>query len=478
MAGAEIGIADVAPARVPVAGALDPRAIDRLRQSLAGGLIEPGGTCYDETRRVWNGAIDRHPAVIALAASLDDVRRVVAFAREHDVPLAVRGGGHGIAGFGSVDDGVVLDLGALRAVTVDQRRRRAAAGGGARWRDFDAATHASGLASTGGLVSSTGIGGLTLGGGIGWLMRAFGLACDNLIGATVVDAAGEVRLAGAGEDDELLWGLRGGGGNFGVATELVYHLHPVDRVTAGWLAFPIERLTDVATAYGEVTRQSPDELTTMLTVQHAPDDPTLPQPLRDRRVIFVTVCHVGPERAAGPAIAPFRGMQPLAESIDSVPYPAFQQAFDADLPPGRRTYLKGGFVDGLPDGAIGVIADWMADAPSTSSEIDLHQMGGAVARVGESQTAYADRHAAFVFNILTRWDEPSDDDRHRDWARGFAAGLAPYGGGRAYVNFLGEPESPAGVGSAYGRERYERLVCLKRRLDPSNLFRLNQNVVP
>ena len=455
--------------------------LGRLRSALdredAASLVAPGHSGYEAARLVWNAAIDRHPAAIFPAASTEAVARAVRGAREADVAIAVRGGGHGVAGFGTIDDGLVIDLSAMPSVTVDAERGIAVAQGGARLAGFDAATQAHGLACTMGLVSLTGVGGLTLGGGVGWLARWMGLACDNLVAATVVDATGQVRRASAEDDADLLWALRGGGGNFGVATELEFHLRPLGQVTAGLTWFPGSAAGAVCRAFRDVGASAPDEASVLVTFMTGPDDDTMPEALRGRPAIMVAACHVG---IAGASVDRdfewIRRLDPLAGSFEPMPYTELQQIFDGDFAPGERRYIKGGFTSGIPDGMIEVIDDWMSRAPSPSAELDLHQMGGAIARVDEGSTAFADRHSPILFNILTHWSDPRHDELHKGWVRGFAAALARFGDGRGYVNFLSEAAQDGGLQSLYGDARYERLVSLKQRYDPDNVFRTNQNI--
>jgi FAD/FMN-containing dehydrogenase len=433
---------------------------------------------YDLARRVWNGMIDSTPALIVRCASERDVVTTVRLAGQTGLPLAVRGGGHALPGFGTVDDGIVLDLDGLREVRVDRERRVGFAGGGARWADVDAATSLHGLATTGGLISSTGVGGLTLGGGIGWLTRYCGLACDNLLSATIVTADGCVRQVDSGTDPELLWALRGGGGNFGVVTSFEFRLRPVGQVTGGMMLFPLARIGQVGSAYREWADGLNDAFTTMLVCLTAPDIEDLPTEVAGRPAVAVVGCHVGGEDAAEHDLAPLRALNPVADMFEPMTYPHVQQMFDADMPPGRRYYFTGVFTDGCADGVLEVLADAIATCPSAGCEIDLHHMGGAAGRVPPDATAFSGRAAAFTANILAGWEEPFDDDAHRDWVRRTAAALRPFGGGGDYVNFMGDARESGDVENAYGGARYLRLREVKRRVDPDNIFRLNQNIRP
>jgi FAD binding domain/Berberine and berberine like len=443
-----------------------------------GEVIEPGAPDYETSRQVWNGMIDRRPSAVLQPIDAADVARAVGLARDHGALLAVRGGGHGLPGFGTCDDGLVIDLSRMHAISVDMKLRTARVGGGATWVEVDAATHPFGLATPGGLISTTGVGGLTLGGGMGWLVRPYGLSCDNVLAAEVVTAAGEIVRASAVENADLFWAIRGGGGNFGIVTEFELALHPVTSVLAGLVLFPLERAIEVGRNYRRWIEGLSDACTSMLIFLTAPDEEFVPAGLRSSPAVAIAACHVGQSAQATAELALIRGMAPAADLFETVPYPAFQQAFDADSPGGRRYYFKGGFATGLPDEIVEAIAGWMRRRPSPRNELDIHHLGGAVGRVGEDATAFSDRRSPFTYNVISSWDDPSDDDANRDWARGLSAELDRFGSGRAYVNFATDPAASGSVEAAYGSERHDRLVAAKRRWDPGNLFRLNQNVKP
>jgi FAD/FMN-containing dehydrogenase len=449
-----------------------------LARQLDGRVIAPGDRGYGEARRVWNGCIDRSPALIACCESVADVAAAVRAAADYQLPLAVRGGGHGLPGFSTCDAGIVLDLSGLGGVQVDPGRRLARAGGGCLWSGYDAATHAAGLASPGGVVSTTGVAGLTLGGGVGWLLRKHGLACDNLLAADVVTADGAVVRASAGEHAELLWGLRGGGGNFGVVTSFEFRLHPVDTVIAGLMVFPLSRYAELAGVYRDWAAGLTEEFTTLLAAGTAPDEEFLPDDLRGQPAAFVIGCHLGGETAATADLAPLRAMTPAADLFGPMPYPELQSMFDADMPAGRRYYFKGGFLPALTDEAVATITGQMASRPPGYSEFHLHHMGGAFARTDPGSTAFPDRRSDFTYNILACWDDAVGDDTNRTWARGFAAALEPLGHATGYVNFLTDTQDATEIHRIYGSDRYARLQRLKRELDPSNLFALNQNIQP
>ena len=449
-----------------------------LATQVKGRVVSQSDADYLDAAAVWNGCVRSRPGVVVRCESTDDVAATVSFATEHRLLLAVRGGGHSVAGFSTCEGGVVVDLSPMRSVTVDASESVARAQGGCTWEHYDAATAVHGLASTGGLVSTTGIGGLTLGGGIGWLMRKHGLACDNMLGAEVVTASGTVVRATDSHNPDLLWGLRGGGGNFGIVTEFEYRLHPVDDVVAGLVLFPHARIAEVARFYRDYVDDLPDEFTTMLVVLTAPTEDFVPAELRGRQAVGVVGCHCGNQTAAETALAPLRRLGPAVDLFDVVPYPTLQSMFDADVPAGDRYYFTGGFLPACTDNACDVIIEHMARRPSSRSEFDLHHMGGAVARVRPADTAFADRSSAFMYNILAIWSDPADDAANQAWARGFATALDQFAGDRAYVGFLSDPQPEPGMRRVYGEQRYARLREIKQKYDPDNVFRLNHNIVP
>jgi FAD/FMN-containing dehydrogenase len=446
----------------------------------AGELLAPGDESYDEARKIWNGAIDRRPALIACCRSADDVVAALRLARERDLLVAVRGGGHGVAGLAVCDDGLVIDLSAMRGVAVDPAARTARAQAGALWGDVDGATQEHGLATVGGIVTHTGIAGLTLGGGIGWLMRRYGATVDNLLGAEVVTADGEIVRASEDEHPDLLWGLRGGGGNFGVVTSFDYRLHAVGpTVLAGPIYYDLEDAPEVLRHYRDYIAEAPDELTTIVNLRHAPPLAFLPAEVHGRPVVAVVVCYAGALDRGDELLAPLRRFgSPIVDAIAPRPYVELQELFNAAVPHGWHYYWKSWELQPLEDVAIDALVEQAGRITNDRSYIIVFQLGGAVARVGEHDTAYAQRDAAHNVNINAAWlpDEP-EPERHVEWARGCFAALEPFAGGRAYVNFLGD-EGADRVRAAYGEEKYARLVELKRAYDPTNVFRLNQNIDP
>ncbi len=433
---------------------VDPGAISTLAGQVRGRVLRPREDGYEATRRVWNGMIDRTPALIVRCAGVADVLRALEFARRHDLIIAVRGGGHNVAGNAVCDGGLAIDLSSMKGLRVDPHGRSAEAQGGLTWGEFDHETQAFGLATTGGLITTTGIAGLTLGGGIGWLGRRFGLACDNLVSADVVTADGRLVTASADENADLFWGLHGGGGNFGIVTSFRYRLHPVTTVLAGLIAYPIAQARDVLRRYREAIAAAPDELTAYAALLTLPDGP---------QVAAILACYSGPAERAERVVAPLRSLgQPLADTVGPVPYTVLQSMYDAGSPPGERNYWKSGFLRELHDEAIDAL---------------IEHLGGAIARVPEDDTAFVGRSAGFNALIVAAWQDRSDDYTSIAWARRAHQALAPHLHGGVYVNYLtGDPGDR--VEAAYGAARYARLTALKRKYDPDNVFRLNQNIRP
>jgi FAD/FMN-containing dehydrogenase len=439
-------------------------------------LIDPGHREYHQARKVWNGAIDRRPALIARCADASDVSAALRLARERDLEVAVRGGGHGVAGLAVNDGGLVIDLSPMKGIAVDPERRTARAGAGVLWGELDEAAQAHGLATVGGIVTHTGIAGLTLGGGIGWLMRRHGATVDNLLSATVVTPDGAVLDAGA----DLMWGLRGGGGNFGVVTEFEFRLHPVGpTVLAGPLYYALEDGPEALRHYRDFIAAAPDELTTILNLRQAPPLPILPPELHGRPVVTIATCWAGDPGEGERALAPLRAHgRPLADLIAPRPYLELQAMFNPAVPHGWHYYWKSWEVPSLTDATIDTLLERTAAITSPRSYTIVFQLGGAMARVGEHDTAFGQRSEGHDVNINAVWlpDDP-EHDAHRGWARATFAALESRSAGRAYVNFLGD-EGQDRVRAAYGEERYARLAALKAEYDPGNVLRGNQNVEP
>jgi FAD/FMN-containing dehydrogenase len=433
-----------------------------------GQVIRPGESDYDRARSVHNGMIDRRPALIARCTGVADVLAALGFGVERRLPVAVRGGGHNVAGKAVCDGGIVIDLSAMKGIRVDPVRKIAQAQAGLTWGEFDRETQTFGLATTGGAVSTTGIAGLTLGGGIGWLQRKHGLTCDNLLSADVVTADGGFLTASDAEHSELFWGLRGGGGNFGIVTSFEYQLHPVGTVLAGPVVHPFTSAKDVARFYREYAASAPDEVFAELAFGALPDG---------QRAVFLFVVYVGPPEDGEKLLRPVREFgAPLDDMIGPTSYCALQQAYDADFPFGSRNYWKSSNLQELTDDAIDTLVTFIGAAPSLLPMVIIDQFGGAVARVPADATAFGHRDAAYDLVIAAIWAEPAEQDTHITWARSFWDAMRPHSTEDVYVNYLSD-EGDDRVRAAYGHH-YQRLAQLKRTYDPDNIFHHNQNIKP
>ena len=457
-------------------------AFDELGGSFHGELLLPTSPGYDTARRVWNGTIDRHPACIARCSGVADVVAAVRFGRERDLEIAVRGGGHNVAGTAVCDDGIVIDLSAMRAVWVDPAGRTAWVQGGALWGDVDHETQAHGLATTGGIVGHTGVAGLTLGGGIGFLMRKHGLSVDNLLSAEVVTAEGRIVRASADEHDDLFWALRGGGGNFGVVTSFRFALHPVGpTVLAGPVFWAADDTTDVLRFYRDFAAGAPDELGSVVRLGTVPPLADIPEELHWRPAIAVLCCYTGAIEDGERAVRALRRFgAPLVDLLGPRQYVAFQCGFDDTVLHGWHYHWKATNLAGLSDDAIEVIADHAYAAGSPRSYAAMFHMGGAVARVPHDATAYAARDVAHSIIIDAVWlpDEPGVAAAETAWARRFLHALQPHRAGSVYVNFLDSDDDTSRVREAYGDQTYRRLAEVKAEYDPDNAFHHNKNIQP
>ncbi len=451
--------------------------VAEFARGLRGSVHRPGDPDYDEARTVWNAAHDRRPALVVRCAGVADVIRTVQLARTEGVPLAVRGGGHSVAGFSTCDDGIVLDLSSMRGIRVDASRRRAIAQGGCVWRDLDIETQQFGLAVTGGLVSSTGIAGFTLGGGIGWLSRRCGVAADSLVAADVVTADGHVVRADEGQHHELWWALRGGGGNFGVVTALEYRLHNIGtRVFAGVTLYPAEEAREVLAGYARACAGGRDELTTIAKLTTAPVLPFVPVSLQGTPVVLVSGCWSGPAEDGAGACERFRSLGTvLTDTYARRDYVQWQRALDTLFPRGMHNYFSGRFLARLDDAAIGRAVEAFRCAPGAACEVLVHQLGGAVADVPPDATAFAVRHHPYLVNVIARTSVGDCFAPAVAWAKSLANSLGP--GAATYVNFTGDGD-PVLAQRSYPPSTLARLVAVKDRYDPGNLFRLNQNIQP
>ena len=458
--------------------ALPDDVIDELGRGLHGTLLTPGSTGYDEARTIWNAMIERRPALVVRCIDAEDVATAVRFARENSLLTSVRGGGHNIAGNAVCDDGFMIDLSPMRAVRVDPTRRVAHVEAGATLGDVDRATQEHGLATPLGINSTTGVAGLTLGGGFGWLSRRFGLSSDNLLAADVVNAAGERLRASTTENPDLFWGLRGGGGNFGVVTSFEFQLHRIGpQVLAGLIIHPLDDAKEVIRFYRTFAPEAPEELACWFVMRKAPPLPFLPAEWHGREILVLAACYTGDLADGERILEPLRRFgRPIADVIGPQPFAAWQTILDPLLTPGMRNYWKSHDFLEVSDGLIDVFIDFARRLPDGNTEIAFAQLGGAISRLTNDDSAYARREAQYLMNVHGRWADAAGDDACIRWARDLFAAAAPYSTGSVYVNFLsGDEESR--VRAAYGAN-YERLVALKNRFDPTNLFRVNQNIRP
>jgi FAD/FMN-containing dehydrogenase len=457
--------------------------IDAFRSGLRGDLLQPGDADYDRARLIWNGMFDRKPALIARCRGTADVIDTVNFARENGLLTAVRCGGHNVSGSGSCDGGILIDLSAMSAVHVDPRARRARVQGGATWGDFDREAQVHGLATPGGLVSATGVGGLTLAGGLGWLRGKYGLSLDNLVSVDIVTADGVLRTASDSENSDLFWGVRGGGGNFGVITSFEFEVHPVGP-TVMFLA-PIYRAEDapqVMRGWRDFMATAPDEIGgTLVEFSTIPNDPEYPEETWGAKVMTLAGVWAGPADEGEAAVQPLRVLaEPLLDFSGQMAYCDVQRLFDGLFPKGvHHAYFKSTYLNGLDDAMIDEIAPRAADRPSDLTLCSVWYMGAATSRVPGDATAFGDRDMGWMLSIDAVWKDPAEDRKNLDWARTFWADMKHHSNGRAYLNFAGfGEEGEELVRTSYGADNYKRLVELKTKYDPTNLFRLNQNIKP
>jgi len=459
---------------------LDFHKLEALRSQLQGELILPGNAQYDGSREIWNRCFDRRPRVLVRCTAVADVIAGVRFAREHNLEIAIKGGGHHAAGHASTDGGLLLDLGGLRAIAVNPEQRNAVVQAGLTWAHFDQVTQAFGLACTGPIVSMTGIAGFTLGGGFGWLHRKIGLGCDNLKSATVVTADGNLVTASEVDDCDLLWGLRGSGWNFGVITSMGFQLHPIGpSVTAGLLYFPLALFPKLVDCHREWVSQFPDELTTWFFLRLAPPLPIVPTEWVGRPVAILAFCHCGDLEEDGlnwkQKLASLGN--PIVNTVDTIEYRLWQRSLDARWGSGFFNDWRGHYLDDLSADAIRILMDHVERLNSPWTDIKIAHLEGAVSRLPESATAYGSRSTRFALVIQARWEHRSDSIAQVAWAKGLRDALAPYTTGRAYANFIAADEADR-VRSAHGPENYRRLRELKRKYDPGNVFHNNPNVPP
>ncbi len=442
-----------------------------LGNGFSGEAIGLGDASYDDVRKIHNGLIDKRPSLILQCRTTSDVAAAVNLAREEGLEISVRGGGHNVAGRAVSDGGLMIDLSLMKDVAVDPASKTARSQGGVIWREYNDATHAHGLASTGGVVSTTGVAGLTLGGGLGWLMGTHGLAIDNLLAAEVVLASGEVVVASEATDPDLFWAIRGGGGNFGVATSFTFRLHPLETVLGGVVAHTLDRASDVCAFYREFGATKPDALTNSIALTHAPDGSGL-------KICAIAICHSGSDfDQAGAETQPLRDFGPPAlDMVDRMPYPIVNTLLDDGFQKGSLNYWKATFLQDLVPDAVALLADAFANSPTAMCAIVMEHLRGEVTRVSPTATAYPHRSEGFNIVIIAQWLDPGQTDECIAWARGLYDALRPFTVDEPYVNYLDDDDSSR-VRAAYG-PNYDRLVELKRRYDGDNLFRLNQNIDP
>jgi len=457
---------------------LTPEALVGLRAALGGQALLPGDSGYDQARTVWNATVDKRPGLVVRCAGPSDVVQAVRFARQHDLLLAVRAGGHNIAGKAVADGAVLIDLSQMRSVRVDRATRVAWVEPGATLADFDRETQAFGLTTPTGINSTTGIAGLTLGGGFGWTSRNFGMSIDNLICVDVVTADGQMHRASEKENADLFWALRGGGGNFGIVTGFEFRLHALGpQVLSGLLIHPFADAPKLLRDYRSFVAQAPDELTAWVVLRKAPPLPFLPKEWHGKEVMIIAVCFLGDPGVGERALAPLRTLgRPIADVIGPHPFVGWQQAFDPLLAAGARNYWKSHDFRELSDGLFGQLVEFAGRLPTAECEIFIANVGGAMARVPVEATAFAGRDANFVMNVHTRWQEARDDARCIGWAREFYNATRPYASSTAYVNFLPDEDGER-LSTTYGGN-YAKLREIKAKYDPENVFRVNQNIKP
>ena len=451
--------------------------VDQLREQVRGQVITAADDDYGEARAVHNGMFDKRPLAVLRAEQVADVIAGVNFARENGLDLSVRGGGHSAPGFGTNDGGLVIDMTPMRTIHVDPRNQTARADAGATWGDFNHATHAFGLATTGGIISTTGITGLTLGGGIGYLTRGCGLSIDNLISADVVTADGRFVTASERKNEDLFWGLRGGGGNFGVVTSLEYRLHEVDQVFAGPIFYNLDDASAVLRMFDEFIREAPEQFGGFPGFQIAPPLPFIPEDRHGDTLALVVVHWAGPLEQAEEVLKPFRDVAPIvADGTGPLPYPALNGAFDGIYPKGIRAYWKGAFLTDLPDAAIAAHVEHGSRVPEVSATMHMYPINGACHRVAPSDTAFPYREATYGMVFLASWTDPSKDAERIQWVRDYYQAMAPYSEPGGYINFM-QDDDFGKIRDNY-RENYDQLVEVKRKYDPDNLFHINQNIKP
>ncbi|MFL5704706.1 MAG: FAD-binding oxidoreductase [Ktedonobacteraceae bacterium] len=445
------------------------QTIETWKASLRGNLIQPVDQDYDAARAVYNAMVDRHPALIVQCTGVSDVISALDFARSNNLPVSIRSGGHNVAGRAICDGGLVVDLSRMKGCRIDPLKRTARAEAGLTWREFDRETQTFGLATTGGTISPTGIAGLTLGGGVGWLMRKYGLSCDNLIAVDLVTVDGQFLTASATEYPDLFWGMRGAGTNFGIATSFEYRLHPVAAVLGGMLIHPYTKARDVLRFYRNFTATAPEELTVYASLLTTPEG---------EPVLAIILCYNGPIEVGEKVLRPLRAFgPPLADQVAPMAYQEVQTMLDASFPPGLQNYWKSSFLRELSDEAIETLVAHFATVPSPLTALLIEQFGGAVDRIGQDEAAFSPRGQPYDFLIVSRWTDPAESEKHMRWTRELWDMMQPFETAATYVNYLTDEENER-VKGIYGATKYKRLVALKNKYDPTNFFQLNPNIKP
>lgn len=453
--------------------------LESLRKALKGKVILPGDKEYDDQRKMWNGMVDRRPSLIVQCMDESDVIQAVNFGRENNLLTAVRGGGHNVAGLGTCDDGMMIDLSLMKSIRVDKESSTAYVQGGATWGDFDQATQPFALSSTGGLVSTTGVGGFTLGGGIGWLLRKYGLTVDNLLEVEMVLASGEKVKANTNDHADLFWAIRGGGGNFGIVTTFVFRLNTVGpEVYGGALFYPASEAPEILRFYRDWIKSTPEELTTLIALATAPPEPFIPAQYQGTSMIAVALCYSGKVEEGEAVIKPLRDFKsPAIDLAAPVPYINLQQMFDGSVPKGIRSYWRSENLPELNDDIVRVLCDMAFKIASPFSAVHIHHLEGAVKKTDNDAMAYASRDTPFILNVIAAWMDPPEDEKHIGWVKDFSREISPFISGKSYLNFMGN-EGENRVKAAFGEKKYARLVEIKNKYDPQNFFRVNQNIKP
>ena len=460
---------------------INEKAIEQFRGSLKGQFIDSKDSDYEEARKVWNGMIDKHPKFIVRCANEDDVEKAVNFARENNLEIAVRGGGHNVAGFSTCDDGIVIDLSQMKNIEIDKTSQTVRAQGGLTWGEFDKATQEQGLATTGGLVTTTGVAGFTLGGGFGWLVRKYGMTIDNLQSVEMILANGKHISASSTENSDLFWGVRGGGGNFGIVTSFTFKLHPVGpNVYGGALFYPVDKAKELLSFYNKWTQSLPDEISTMSAFLTAPPEPFVPKELVGTQMIAIGICYTGEKEQGDKLLKQLRDLTPPAiDLVGPIPYVALQGMFDATAPKGIHSYWRTHYLNDLTDNAIDTFIKQVSDMKNLSpfSALHIHHWEGAIKRVKQEDTAFSHRDSRFVINIVGLWMQGDEPDKHINWVKNFSDSVKQFSTGKLYLNFMADTGEDK-VMAAYGKEKYAKLAQLKSKYDPENLFHLNQNIKP